>query len=47
MNVDKRLVINHLKRRRVNQLKDIYENFGGEGEIKRKEDCIKKLTQFF
>ena len=37
-------MINHLKRRRVNQLKELYENFGGRGEIMRKKDYIGKLT---
>ena len=43
MNTDKRLVINHLKRGRVNQLKQLYENFGGQ-EIMRKKDYIEKFT---
>jgi len=45
MNTDKRLVINHLKRGRVNQLKQLYENFGGQ-EIMRKETILKNLHQF-
>jgi len=32
MNTNKRLVINHLKCRRVNQLKMLYENFGERGQ---------------
>ena len=44
MNTDKRLVINHLKCSRVNQLKVLYENFGGQEEIIRKKDHIEKLT---
>ena len=36
-------MINHLKHRCVNELKDIYENFGEEEKV-RKEDYIKKLT---
>jgi len=45
MNTDKRLVINHLKRGRVNQLKESYENFGEEEERRMwKDDYIEKLT---
>jgi len=45
MNTDKRLVINHLKCRRVNHLKEIYENFGEEEERRmRKKHYIEKLT---
>jgi len=31
-------VINHLKQGRVNQLKMLYENIGGQEEIIRKKD---------
>jgi len=47
MNTDKRLIINHLKCRRVNHLKELYENFGEEEERRmRKTHCIEKLTPF-
>jgi len=41
MNTDKRLVINHLKRRRVNQLKMLYGILGERGEIMRKKTILK------
>jgi len=45
MNTDERLVINHLKCRRVNHLKELYENFGERGERRmRKKHYIEKLT---
>jgi len=44
MNTVKRLVINHLKRGRVNQLKESYGILGERGEIMRKKDYIEKLT---
>jgi len=43
MNSDEKLVITHLKRGRINQLKMLYENFGGQGEIIRKTDYIEKF----
>jgi len=45
MNTDERLVINHLKRGRVNQLKESYENFGEEeARTMWKDDYIEKVT---
>ena len=38
MNTDETLVINHLKRKRVNQLEGLFEIFSGEEEIIRKKD---------
>ena len=41
-------MINHSKRGRVNQLKELYEDFGEEEETKMwKDDYIEKLTQIF
>ena len=44
MNTDKRLVINHLKDGSIAKLKKLYEDFGEEEEIIRKDDYIEKLT---
>jgi len=44
MNTDETLVINYLKRRRVDQLKMLYGILGERGEIMRKKDYIEKLT---
>jgi len=44
MNTDKRLVINHLKNVSLAKLKKLYEDFGEEEEITRKDKYIEKLT---
>jgi len=44
MNTNEKIVINHLKRGRVNQVIILYENFGGQEEIIRKKNYIEKLT---
>jgi len=40
MNTDETLVINHLKRRRVTQLKMLYGILGEQGEIMRKKTIL-------